>query len=188
MPQLNLHIEARRFYVAAVLLALAVWPIGFHLGAYGTIFYDRIFQIWVASLAALLAGIVLDVRYETRFTTPLRAIILLMPTIWVIGHAFFLQGEGLATRIAYWGFTLFIVLVSLPYIVKSLLTITMPEVTEIHDRRLTHFLAAITLFTAFLAYLSGHYNNLLLTCDDFEIAGDFQPGNCAQAEDFEAQK
>ena len=51
--------EAGVFFTAMIVLALASWPVSFTLGAYGEVFYTSALTIWIASLAALFAGIII---------------------------------------------------------------------------------------------------------------------------------
>ncbi len=53
--QLNVDKEARKFIVATVGASVAVWGVAFEVGVWGEIFYGRLFNIWVISLAVLLA-------------------------------------------------------------------------------------------------------------------------------------
>ena len=47
--------EAGAFFIAALAIAPAIWVISFNLGAYGDVFFEHLFMVWAASIAALLA-------------------------------------------------------------------------------------------------------------------------------------
>ena len=53
MEQINR--TTRTFILAAVGLAVAIWDISFNFGVYGTIFFEKLFLIWVGCTAVLLA-------------------------------------------------------------------------------------------------------------------------------------
>lgn len=49
MSDQRLLAQANRFFVAAILVALTVWPVAFAIGAYGQVFCSLLLQIWVVS-------------------------------------------------------------------------------------------------------------------------------------------
>ena len=65
--------EASTFFIAVVALSIATSPISFTLGAYGEVFYRELLTVWVVSLAAFFANLVVGrtkegEKYFTRLS------------------------------------------------------------------------------------------------------------------------
>lgn len=178
-------VQANRFFVAAILVALTVWPVAFAIGAYGQVFYSLLLQIWVVSLVALIAGLYIGALGDgRRFLTQKDMLLLALPSLWllieVLADAFpsaLLHGLRLAL-------TALTGLLALPHIIRILLRATLPQATELDNPRLDRGLIMLTVAVALIGCLAGRYNNLIVTCEDFVIAGDDPPANCwkSQAE------
>ncbi|NES15958.1 MULTISPECIES: hypothetical protein [unclassified Micromonospora] len=57
-----------------------------------------------------------------------------------------------------------------------------PHYFTLPGRRLKAALAAIVAIVALIGFLVGHFNDRLLTCAEFVVAGDNPPPNCARVE------
>ena len=165
--------EAGVFFTATIVLALASWPVSFNLGAYGEVFYNNVLTIWIASLAALLAGAVIGKTSdgETYFTW-WGCALLLIPTM-SLTSAFWSETLPFLVPVFDWG-----ILLSLPYIAYILLMVSAQDALELKDNRLIIWLIVGFICLNLLSFTAGVYNYVFLTCDDFTTAGDEAPSNC----------
>ena len=165
------------FILSAVAVSLTTWNIAFSLGAYNTIFFDRLFAIWVINFAVLLACLFLP-RAE-RPISGWGIAALSTPTLWLILSAVQIQQEQwtwLDNTI--YLISILLLVTCLPYVVYVVVIITQEEALRIRPRRLLYALIIIAIAMSILGYLMGAYNELLMTCHDFEVAGWFKPENC----------
>ena len=170
--------QSKHFFVAAVVLAVTIWPIGFNLGAYGTIFYDLLLEIWAISLAALLAGLFVDRRADTDLLSKVDVAILILPSLWLLTNQLeHSSGSSLATWLNY-VLTFTTGFVAVPHILHLVLPISMPEVLEVRGIRRTLNLVILTALIALAAFTVGYYNDQFMTCQDFAVAGNAEPTNC----------
>ena len=167
----------KTFLLTAVALALGVQNIAFNLGAYSTIFFDRLLPVWAVSLAVLLA--VLSLPPEERPIGRWGLFALAAPTLWIVlsilsnikANWSWVDNAVYLTSIVVLGFIL-------PYTAYLIISITQSEALEITPNRLLYYLVGIALLVGIVSYLLGVYNYYLLTCDDFIIAGYSNPENC----------
>lgn len=171
--------ETGTFFIAAIALSLAAWPIAFNLGAYNTIFVDHLLQVWAASLAALLAGIIAGRTAEgEQYFSWWGSLLLLMPTIWIVVEVLLYGYEDDVSSLIRLITTAATVGLALPYIGYMIISAAVPEAMEIHHPRLIGGLMVIVLLIAAMAYLVGYYNYAVMTCADFDISGAALPKNC----------
>lgn len=120
--QLNVDSQSRRFVVATVGACIAVWGVAFELGVWGEIFYSRLFNIWVISLAVLLAILFLpEAKAPVNW---LGKLALAFPTVWLI--LTFLNDQVLNLTMGAWVGFLFGLVISvlcLPYFIYVLITL-----------------------------------------------------------------
>ena len=165
--------EAAIFFAATVVLALASWPVSFNLGAYGEVFYTSALTIWIASLAALFAGIIIGkTEDDEAYFTWWGCILLLIPTL-SLTSVLWSETAPILVPVLDWG-----ILLSLPYIAYVLLMVSAQEALELNDKRLIVWLAIGFICLNSLSYMAGVFNYIFLTCDDFVIAGDEAPASC----------
>ncbi|WP_171176026.1 hypothetical protein [Ruegeria sp. HKCCD8929] len=62
--------EAGTFFIASIGLTLATWRLSFTLGAYGEVLYTDFVTIWLVSLTALAAGIVIGKTVKVAAISP----------------------------------------------------------------------------------------------------------------------
>lgn len=171
----------RHLVIASVLIALEVWPIGFNLGAYGTVFWNDFFEIWIVSVVTLLSGLYLMLMNEKTDRPPVRGIDLLamfLPSIWFLSEAADRLYPGPLLDGVQALFQVLTVVFALPVVAGVMLRVTMPEVLKLRSARLNLVLIAITLAICAASYLIGARNDLIFTCEDFRISGDEPPANC----------
>lgn len=112
--QLNVDNQSRKSIIATVGACDAVWGVAFELGAWGEIFYSRLFNIWAISLAVLLAILFLpEAKAPVNW---LGKLALAFPTVWLI--LTFLNDQVLNLTMGAWVGFLFGLVISalcLPY-------------------------------------------------------------------------
>lgn len=175
---LNIDKEARKFVVTTVGACVAIWGAAFELGVWGEIFYSRLFNIWVISLAVLLSILFLpEAKAPVKWAGKLA---LAFPTIWLI--LTFLNDQVLdLTRIAWVGFLsgAVISVLCLPYFIYVLVNLLDQEALAL-GRGLLRLMIVIVVIVGVAGYTIGKYNRFFMTCQDFEIHGDFVPDNCVE--------
>lgn len=164
--------------VATLTLALLAWPIAFNLGAYGEIFYDDIFRVVVAS--SVLCIIMLINRPYRGARLWAVAAALVAPLLWLLTSAYVIGSTSEAMDrpvfvIWFW----LIVLVSLPLTLRLLDEMFMPEIQHMANRRRFLAIVAIVAGIALFGFVVGLENHRFMTCDDFLVAGSFEPDDCA---------
>ena len=168
------------FIVAAIGLSATVWDIGFNLGVYNTIFFDRILLVWVVSTAIVLASLLVPAHQS-----PLRwpgLLVLILPSLWLVLRILddtSTSGQPIDSIILGVGFLVW--LISLPYVGYVFLSITNPDILHLTVRFLV-CLAGIVLIMGCLGYVLGKNNPLILSCYDFNISGNNVPANCAKSD------
>ena len=176
--QLNVDKEARKFIVATVGASVAVWGVAFEVGVWGEIFYGRLFNIWVISLAVLLAILFLpEAKAPVNWAGKLA---LAFPTVWLI--LTFLNDQVLNLSQAAWiGFFagLVISVLCLPYFIYVLLTLLDQDALSL-GRKLIMLMMTIVLIVGLAGYTIGKYNRFFMTCHNFEIHGDYVPDSCVE--------
>lgn len=167
--------EAGAFFLAAIALSLATWPVTFTLGTHGEVFFQDVFNIWIASIAALIAGaIVWRTREGEAYFTWWGAGLLLIPTVWMASAALLHERSVLLNIVL----TVVMLFGSLPYVGYVLLTVAAPDAMELRHPRLITGLAVCVLVVNTASFFVGKYNNMFMTCRDFIVAGDQPPENC----------
>lgn len=185
MAERSASAQSKHFFVAAIVLAVTIWPIGFNLGAYGTIFYDLLLEIWAISLAALLAGLFVDRRADTDLLGKVDIAILILPSLWLLTNQIDLSSSSTLARWLNALLTFTTGFVAVPHILHLVLPISMPEVLEVRGIRRTLNLVLLTALIALAAFTLGYFNDRFMTCQDFAVAGNAEPTNCRKgAEDF----
>jgi hypothetical protein len=176
--QLNVDKEARKFIVTTVGACVAVWGVAFELGVWGEIFYRRLFNIWVVSLAVLLTLLVLpNAKAPVSW---LGKLALAFPTAWII--LTFLNDQVLdLTTTAWVAFFagLVISVLCLPYFIYVLVSLLDREALSL-GRGFLSLMIVIVLIVGVIGYTVGRNNRYFMTCHDFEIVGDHVPDNCVE--------
>ena len=148
------------------------------MGVWGEIFYSRLFNIWVISLAVLLAILFLpEAKAPVNW---LGKLALAFPTIWLI--LTFLNDQVLdLTRAAWVGFLsgAVISVLCLPYFIYVLVTLLDQEALSL-GRGLLTLMIVIVIIVGVAGYTIGKYNRFFMTCHNFEIHGDYVPDNCVE--------
>ena len=173
----NIEKPTKQFILTTVGLSLVVWDISFNLGAFKTIFFDKLFFIWTVCTVVLLTLIFLP-----RTVRPIGwpgFIAMLVPSMWLLFSG---VNDKLAQSpvldLIETGLLVIITLLCLPYIGYVIISVSQSGVLSIQPRNLVMVLIAITLFIGLAGYLIGANNDLFLTCQDFKVSGSELPINC----------
>lgn len=167
--------QLRGFFASTLAASLLAWEITFTLGAYRTVFYSKLLQLLVVSTVLLVGVLVLRPAVRVR---PWMVAALATPLAWTLFRLVSPSGTP-----GYWhqvellliGFAL----LALPLTLWTVGLIVAPELFSLPTRRLRLAAVLIVALISGTGYLVGAYNYQILTCQDFIVAGDDTPSNCA---------
>ncbi len=177
----NIDPGVRAVILITVAIAYPAWNFGFEIGAYGRLFYEKVFVTWSISTALLIILLMmprehLQVPRVVWFATAL-------PSLWLIFAmaARAAPDEPLFTHaLTIMGFIAY--LACFPYVIYMSISIAYPDLLRIKRMRgrvgITAMIAALFIF----GYVVGVNHPHLLTCEDFLIAGNHVPENCTAAD------
>ena len=170
--------EAAAFMLAAVVTSAPIFIVAFNLGAYGEVFYEHLFALWATSISVLIAGIVVGRTTHCEVYNPWYGnVLLLLPTAWII------SGVALSGNQASWANWVNSILawstavLALPYILLFIIMAMAPDIDRLRTPRLRWSLTAIWVMVFVVGMTVGFFNDWVLTCKDFKIAGSDLPGN-----------
>ncbi|MCX5341951.1 hypothetical protein [Streptomyces atratus] len=154
--------------------ALAVWEPAFTLGAYNVIFYYQLLTLWAVSTAVLLAGLLMRERGPRHGWVYWAC--LALPSAW-LGLA------AIVPRSGNWqGEALFVVggvisVIGTPLLTWVLLQLLLFGESELSVRQ-RRMVIGVVAFVGGLAFVLGEFNDVFLTCGDFDISGNSVPSGC----------
>lgn len=166
---------------AALLISVAsasvAFMLAFNLGAYGEVFFDQIFTVWITATLVFLGSIFTKLPPNSW---PSR-LVLLLPSVWILtAWIDNPRTEDMGESVLLW-LTLIVTLVALPFAAWILISTINPDFRDL--ARNYKFVVGAVVVVAFAAgYLIGARNDVLLTCDDFKISGNDLPANCVKVE------
>jgi hypothetical protein len=168
----------RTFFATTLGASLLIWNLAFPLGAYHTVFYSRLFQIFVGSTVLLVGSIALRHDVKVRpWTRPLLAI----PAVWLVVHTIAPLGQFSRPGHVLDDILVGFVLVSVPFTLWVVARVMAPEYFGLHERRLTSVAVAIVVLVGVTGVLVGQFNYRFTTCHSYIVAGDYTPTNCKQS-------
>jgi hypothetical protein len=168
----------RVFFASTIAASLLVWDLTFALGAYHTVFYDRLFQIVVASTTLLLGAVALRREVKVR---PWMLAVLAIPLVWLISRAVAPFGRGSQANHVVDLILIGLTLVSLPFTLVAVARVLSPDYFALPARRLKAASVAIIVLIGVAGFLVGQFNYEFTTCHDYAIAGNDLPSNCRNA-------
>ncbi|MEM7194149.1 MAG: hypothetical protein AAF402_04305 [Pseudomonadota bacterium] len=169
--------------VVTITLSIAIWPIAFNLGVYGTVLYPHLFTILSASIALILARWLFRLkRSEQALRGVLPVVLLALPSVWLLVEILLHRSSGSGVEVLRWSLAVATGLLSLPYLAYCIALYLVPGIDEIGNQRNRVKIVAIVLVIAVIAYCSGYYHHYVLSCQDFEVAGSMVPQNCWYAD------
>ncbi len=179
--------QFQRFVLLAVGGAPLAWDIGFNLGAFQNISFERTFFVIAAASGLVLALLLIGAQGRDLFELKRHdKLLLAVPLIWLLStlslplligrhHLLFsvVQLLGWFLIFIFW----------IPYGIMILFHILQPDA-----KRLSYWqrwqLVGIILFIGGLGFLVGFNHPLFLTCEDFQASGYDAPANCVPLENF----
>ena len=163
------------FFASTLAASLLAWEIAFALGAYRTVFYSRLLQLLVVSTVLVIGALLLRPAVRVR---PWMMAALAAPLAWTLLRLVAPSGTP-----GHWHqvelLLLGLNLLALPLTLWTVGLIVAPELFTLPTRRLRLAAVLIVALISAVGYLVGAYNYQLLTCQDFVLAGDDLPSNCA---------
>ena len=167
---------------SAILISVAcgffAWDLGFEFGVHGTIYFEKVFFVWSVSLSMLLIFIIIPRRLLP--VPPSLWVATAIPTLWVL--------IGLADRAAtgdVWirhamTLTGFIaVLGCIPYLAIVLTSVIYPDFTKMNRMLPKLGISVVLGIMVIIGYFVGANHQKFLTCQDFELSGQFVPEDCS---------
>jgi hypothetical protein len=170
----------RTFLLLAVALAYPAWDVGFEVGVYGQVFFEKVFTAWAVSTALLIA-FVATARLR-KLLRPLGWWAMCMPTVWLLVLLVFrsmphhrtigvvLFALGLVTYVA-----------CLPYALYVGLSVAYPDLLDLRGKRPKLLLLLLVGGLLAAGFGIGRNHRWFLTCEDFEISGSHVPADCRPA-------
>jgi len=176
----NLDPTVRTFIVLAVAVAFPAWDVGFELGAFGQLFYDKLFMAWSVS-AALFFALIAIPRDRLRIP-PVAWVAVAFPTAWII-LALLARASPEITELRYVLVVagLVVYLACFPYMIYMALSIAYPDLMGAGLAWPKIGLIVIILVLCTSGYIAGENNSRIMTCEDFEISGQYIPQDCHPA-------
>ncbi len=154
-------------------MSVAVWWPAFTLGAWGTFFFDQLLTVWAASIGALIV-VLFQPRGRPRV---LKALALLVPTLWLVLTALPLQEDDLGAFVLDL-VAIFVALLSVPATIWVLARVMWPEFGEDISRGRRVLVVAAVVLVGVASFLLGVNQEHFLTCGDFAISGNSEPPGC----------
>lgn len=176
----QLDSRVQTFVICAIGLALAAGPVGYELGAYGTIFFYRIYSSWFVVTAALISMSL--VPAQTIPFPKKYLVVLLIPSLWMLTR-FLAPAESIEEVLFPLLFVLAMVsyLLCLPYSIYLIIRMVKPEFLLLPGKRPKIYLAAVLMLFLGVGFFFGKNHPRMLTCDDFLVSGSHVPENCMPA-------
>ena len=139
-------------------------------------FFEQLLGLWAASAAAFLILVIFKQRQAVWWPNRLA---LLLPSVWLIVAFALPTGTEAGHSAALFWFALVLTLAGGPYLVWTLLRITLVGYDTLTHRQRGAVLGVVAA-VALLGFTPGRLNPHFLTCDDFTISGNSQPPGCTQ--------
>ena len=173
--------ETRAFMLSSIAISTSVFSIAFFYGVFGTVFFEHLFYVWVASTVALIASLfVPPVNGLPALVSWRGRLVLLLPTV-LMAWLFFSENPSMdlaSTGWFEWLLALVVVGLSLPYLLLFLIIVAIPDVEQLKNPKLKTVILGMCLATVAVGYLIGTHHYRFITCHDFEVSGNFVPDNC----------
>ena len=175
----DLDPATRSFILITIAVAFPAWDLGFEIGAYGRLFFEKVFVTWSISTAMLIVLLMLP-RKNLRvpriawFATAIPSLWLLFalvahatPDVPLYTHA--LTIVGFVTYLA-----------CFPYVIYMSISIAYPDLLKLERALPKIGLTSVIVIMLAGGYVVGSNHSLFLTCEDFEISGNHVPEDCGQ--------
>jgi hypothetical protein len=173
--------RVRTLVIGAAGISVPLAGIAFNLGAYGAIFYHWILTLWALATTTTIALLLLPTRERTVRLRNL--LLMLVPTLALVGE---LVARGLLRdlpiiRVVFVSSFALALVVALPYTLYVIVRIYDEDLLDLGGWRIKAILVAVAVVVGGTAFLAGHFHEHFITCDDFQVAGDYVPEDCRDA-------
>ena len=176
MTRITLNSRIKTFIITVVSSSLVIWDLTFNLGAYGVVFFDKIFASWVTASATLLGCLLLP-----KSRSPVSNFGLVIMAFPTISFFFLLVKDTVISHPILPPFIIFMSFISygfcLPYTIFVILYLTQKDLIQLPKQLLIR-LVIIIIVIGSISYLVGRYNYFFLSCSDFKVSGNDLPSNC----------
>ena len=166
----------RATVLISVTASSVAFIIAFNFGAFETIFFVRIFALWVAATIVLVASFFTSVEPQNW----LGRLALLFPTLWLLLQSAVVTGVVSVNDAVVGWLALVTAIVALPFLGYAIIGAINPSFLDLPIRNKWAIIIAVVVFSVLGAAI-GARNDLFLTCDDFKVSGNDQPENCRGA-------
>lgn len=175
--------EARTFVILAITGSVSGWNLAFKLGTTGEIPFDVMLTVWAAATAALLASLFWP--RQNSIINWWNRLALLTPSIWFVIQWMDINIErfSIADEITFL-IALVVLGVCVPYTVILLLSITNRELFQLKSWRLRVGLVIVIASVLTMSFLFGYNHDYFVTCEDFNVVGDYVPPDCESEADW----
>ena len=174
----NIDAGTRSIILIAVAAAYFAWDIGFEYGVYGLLFFDKVFAAWSISLAMLIIFIIIPKKMLS--VPPSLWAATAIPTLWLcIALANRAAPDEILFRHALTVLGFLAVLACFPYVAYVIVSVLYPEFTQMKKTGPKLGIVLIIFIMTFAGYLIGSNHDRFLTCEDFELSGQFVPDKCS---------
>ena len=170
----------RAFILITVAIAYPAWDFGFELGAFGQLFYEKIFLAWSISTALLL--VLLFIPKEKLEVPRLAWFATAIPSFWlVLALAIRVapDAELLGQALTVTGFVAY--LACFPYVIYMAVSIVYPDLLRITQLAPRIAIGVIIAGLVSAGFVAGRNHPHFLTCEDFALSGNYVPENCTPA-------
>ena len=163
----------RRLAAITVATSLIVWWPAFTLGVYREIFFEQLLALWAAATAAFVVAVLLLGRRAQPAVYSL-----LIPSVWIV-LTWLIPGDrtSLGYDVLFW-FGVAVTLAGLPAMVAIVLVMVVPGAESVRRGRDNAVAIAAIALVVLLSFVMGTQHRHLLTCEDFEISGNYMPAGC----------
>ena len=170
--------KQQKFLLVLIGTSVTLWNIFFELGAWGQIFYEHFFYIWILSLA-LSISVFLFPSAVSRLQ-PLQKLASIFPSFWlgvsILIVAYFSQSRW-AELLVFFG--LIASIFCLPFLFHVLLLLFEPDSVGFSTTDTLKLAVVITVVSS-SGFMTGKFNHVFMTCADFVVAGSSAPPTCEQ--------
>ena len=168
----------RSTILISVACSFFAFDLGFEFGVHGTIYFEKVFFVWSVSLAMLLIFVIIPKKQLP--VPPSLWVATAIPTLWVLimlADRAALGDIWIRHVMTVVGFL--VVLGLLPYLSVVLASVVYPDFTKMNRTLPKIGIATVIGIMVIVGYLVGANHQKFLTCDDFELSGQFVPENCS---------
>ncbi len=166
----------RAFILIVIAIAYPAWDFGFEIGAFGRLFFEKVFVAWSISTAVFVA--LLAIPKEKLQVPRLAWVATAVPSLWLV----LALSIRVAPDVKFLGYALttagFVAyLACFPYVIYMAVSIAYPELLRV-KRSGVMVLSIIILGLVGAGFVVGKQHTHMLTCEDFAVSGNYVPEDC----------